>query len=166
MAMASMSSGLLSWVERAPMPTWWRGDRHLRMATDCTGLGAPEIAVNSIAAAAGQTVEHAWACDVYKPAQEWLRAVGLRCPILSDMNMRTWTRAGQMISTCGLGHERTFDRTSALDVYVSGCMCTPFTLNGRRKGWADEHAKTFWSSLKTIVALKPRSFLLENVIAA
>ena len=44
-------------------------------------------------------------------------------------------------------------------------MCTPFTPNGQRKEWADEHAKTFFSAIKTIASLRPRVAILENVIA-
>ena len=52
-----------------------------------------------------------------------------------------------------------------MDLYVGGFMRTPFTPTGLRKAWRDEHAKTFWSSLKTISLLRPRAFLLENVMA-
>ena len=52
-----------------------------------------------------------------------------------------------------------------VDLYVCGFMCTPFTPDGLRKAWQDEHEHTFWSSLKTISLLRPRAFLLENVMA-
>ena len=52
-----------------------------------------------------------------------------------------------------------------IDVYVCGFRCTPFTPNGQRKEWADEHSKTFFSAVKTIATLRPRVAVLENVVA-
>ena len=52
-----------------------------------------------------------------------------------------------------------------LDVYVFGFVCKPFTSTGESAGWKDENSETFWSVLKTIIILRPRVFVLENVKA-
>ena len=87
--------------------------------------------------------------------------------ILADMFGRAWnTMAGAIASKCVVWSDVTITRQDAdLDIYVCEFMCTPFTPNRERKGWADENAKTFWSALKTIATLRPRTFVLENVKA-
>ena len=88
-------------------------------------------------------------------------------PTLTDMNCRLWNKdAGVMISKTIDGElVRLTAESAAVDLYVCGFMCTPFTPNGLRKAWQDEHANTCWSSLKTISLLRHRAFLLEDVMA-
>ena len=83
------------------------------------------------------------------------------------MNLRMWdVKAGVIKTKDYQGKPTIISKEQAdLDIYVCGFMCTPFTPNGERAGWSDENAKTFWSSLKTIITLKPRIFILENVKA-
>ena len=85
--------------------------------------------------------------------------------VLGDMNCRLW-KDGRIVTKDVDGSLFTLTAQHAdLDLYVCGFVCTPFTPNGQRKEWADEHSKTFWSALKTISILTPRVFVLENVMA-
>ena len=102
----------------------------------------------------------------HEGAQQWVAHLGLK-PILTDMNCRLWNKdAGVMISK-NIGEElvRLTAESADVDLYVCGFMCTPFTPDGLRKAWQYEHAHTCWSILKTISLLRPRAFLLENVMA-
>ena len=80
--------------------------------------------------------------------------------------MRVWnTEKGFIMGRDLQGNAVKITQESAIDLYVCGFVCTPFTPNGKRKEWADEHAKTFWSAVKTIASLRPRVAILENVKA-
>ena len=50
-----------------------------------------------------------------------------------------------------------------LDVYVAGFMCSPWSPKGQNEGFAAEAAKTFFNILPTVIIMKPRAVILENV---
>ena len=157
---------LRNWASRAPSVKWWTPCRPLRLATDCSGLGIPEIAADMLAGSE-RSVHVVFACDVWGASQQWLAKMGASSVILGDMNLRIWdVKAGKITTRDYQGKPVRISKEQAdLDIYVCGFMCTPFTPNGDRAGWNDENAKTFWSSLKTIITLRPRVFVLENVKA-
>ena len=107
-----------------------------------------------------------FACDIWTASQRWLQNLGVQ-PILGDMNTRIWDGAAKQITTKDMHGKalKISTRDEEIDLYVCGFMCTPFTPNGKRKEWADEHSRTFFSAVKTISALKPRVAILENVMA-
>ena len=151
------------WAERVPSIDLWTIGRPLRVATDCSGLGCAEVSLQTIAAVHGGSVHHVFSCDVWSGSQRRLQSIGMEA-ILKDMNMRVWNE-GTLTTKDLEGKVRIYGRSDNLDIYVCGFMCTPFTPNGQRKEWADEHAKTFFSAIKTIASLRPRVAILENVIA-
>ena len=157
---------LLKWASSAPGIDWWRPGRPLRLATDCTGLAIPELAARMLAGT-NRKVQDVFVCDVWSGSRRWLQLLSKLQPEhqLSDMNMRVWNpKTGNITTRNTVGDAVVINKDIAdLDIYICGFMCTPFTPNGDRKGWADENAKTFWSSLKTISTLRPRTFVLENV---
>ena len=57
------------------------------MATDCSGLAIPEIAMRMVAEQHKSEVETVFACDILPGSQEWLKSLGIG-PILRDMNVR------------------------------------------------------------------------------
>ena len=156
---------LKGWKARAPTIPWWTSTRSLRVATDCSGMCIPELALKMLCKD-GRSMHTVFACDVMKSAQRWMEHLGLS-PLLDDMNCRLWNKeTGVMTAKTNDGKLfRLSAKDADLDLYVCGFMCTPFTPNGMRKAWQDEHAKTFWSTLKTITLLAPRAFVLENVMA-
>ena len=157
---------MFDWVKRARHVPWWTSSRPLRLATDCSGLAVPEIALAMLGDHCGASVHHVFACDIWTGSQQWLQAIGVS-PILKDMNSRIWKPVEGRILTRNLaGQVVSIHRDeAALDLYICGFMCTPFTPNGQRRAWADEHSKTFWSAVKTISVLRPRVAILENVRA-
>ena len=158
---------LRNWASNAPQVKWWTRGRPLRLATDCSGLGVPEIAADMLAGSE-RSVHHVFACDVCNASRQWLAGMGVSL-ILGDMNLRLWdSNIGVMKTRDCQGTSVAISREQAdLDIYVCGFMCciTPFTPNCERAGWKDENAMTFWSSLQTIITLMPRVFVLENVKA-
>ena len=112
------------------------------------------------------SVINVFACDIWPASQRWLQALGIS-PILKDMNSRIWKPSeGKILTKTFSGQVVSFRRDdAAVDLYICGFMCTPFTPNGQRKAWADENSKTFWSAVKTISVLRPRLAILENVRA-
>jgi site-specific DNA-cytosine methylase len=154
------------WSERAPKVPWWGPGRVLRVATDCTGLAVPEMALEMLATRQQSDMTSVFGCDVWSGSRTWLKSHFVE-PLLGDMTMRVWhCKEGTLTTKMVDGEVVTFERESAsIDIYVCGFCCTPFTPNGQRKEWQDEHSKTFWSALKTIATLQPRCFVLENVCA-
>ena len=152
-----------SWAEGVPSIGPWAAGRPLHVATDCSGLGCAEVSLRTIAAVQGGRIHHVFSCDVWSGSQRWLESIGMKT-ILRDMNMRIWNR-GTMTTKDLEGKVCIYRRSDNIDIYVCGFMCTPFTPNGQRKEWADEHAKTFFSAVKTIATLRPRVAILENVVA-
>ncbi len=82
------------------------------------------------------------------------------------MTLRIWRpKEGEMVTKTLDDKKFVCKQSSNLDLYVCGFMCTPFTPNGRKLAWQDEATNTFWSAIKTIMCLRPKVFILENVIA-
>ena len=70
------------WLRRVAVPSWWTADRPLRMATDCSGIGVPEIAMQMVGERICGGVKHVWTCDNSKPSQKWLQGLlGDRVPV-------------------------------------------------------------------------------------
>ena len=120
--------------------------------------------MQTLAAVQGGCLHHVFSCDVWSGSQRWLQSIGMET-ILKDMNVRVWNEEGTMTTRDLGGKVCTYGRSDKIDIYVCGFMCTPFTPNGQRKEWADEHARTFFSAVKTIATLRPRVAVLENVMA-
>ena len=151
------------WLRRAAAPSWWTARRPLRMATDCSGIWVPEIAMQMMGQKTGGAVGHMWTCDVFKPAQKWLQGLVGEHTSLADMMERSFdTTSGAFTATDIRGNRHTFRKGCNTDVYVCGFMRAPFTRRGIRQSSNHEDTKTFWASLKTILAVLPRSFVLEK----
>lgn len=121
--------------------------------------------MQTLAATLGTDVHIVFACDIWSGSRLWMQTLGIQ-PILADMNSRVWNHEAGRITTRDIdGNVVHIGREDDIDLYVCGFMCTPFTPNGRRKEWADEHAKTFFSAVRTISVLRPRVAILENVMA-
>ena len=158
---------LRNWTSSAPAVKWWTPGRPLRLATDCSGLAIPEIAADMLAGSE-RSVHTVFACDVWRGSQQWLAKMGISSLILGDMNIRVWdVKAGVIKTKDHQGKPVTISKVQAdLDIYVCGFMCTPFISWPKTKdhrGKRVTNSKTFWSSLKTIITLRPRVFVLENV---
>ena len=144
-----------SWLQRVAVPSWWTAYRRLRMATDCSGIGVPEIAMQMVGERIGGGVDHVWTCDSFKPSQYWLRGLLGDHTMLNDMMERGYTESGSVTGCDVKGFPRTFIRSHhKIDVYVCPIIIArpgrPLTI--------------FSATLKTIRTVHPRSFVLESPV--
>lgn len=191
MAESAFSSWAAHVVKAVKVRRW---ARKLRMATDCSGLGAPEEAWSMLVQAAGwPTAECVFACDIAPASRRWLELHAKPNHIFADITLRAFA-VDQVLATDLSGQHIKLTRDDAkLDLYVAGFMCTPFSDKGKRLGWQagggglkvsagccsaarglgpgvgawgceDEAAKTFCNCVRTIKALRPRVAVLENVM--
>jgi site-specific DNA-cytosine methylase len=128
-------------------------------------LAVAEVSLQTLAATLGADIHTVFACDIWSGSRHWLQTIGIQ-PTLADMHTRVWNKEAGRITTRDIhGNAIQISTKDDIDLYVCGFMRTPFTPNGRRKEWADEHAKTFFSAVKTISTLRPRVAILESVMA-
>ena len=160
-----MSIGFDDWAARAVsagVRPVCRGP--LRMATDCSGTGAPELAWLALEKLTGISAHHVFSCDIAPASRRWLASNVPSKVSLADLRVRVFQPKGFTAKTVD-GKVIKVTRSEAnLDMYVAGFMCTPFSDKGRRLGWQDEASDTFYQSVRTIVALRPRIAIMENVL--
>ena len=125
----------------------------LRMGTDCSGLGAPEISLRALQIALGIRIDCVYCSDTSSLARTWLaRHV---CPRLLYRNLVT----RELDSPSGRVR-----RPPRVQLYVAGFPCSDITVLGLRKGLAGPQAAVMWSVCAHIVQSLPRAFVLENVL--
>ena len=141
--------------------------RPLRMATDCSGLGTPELAMRSLLQCDVRGVpgvDVIWACDIDAACRKWLAQHVKPQHLLADMCERVFVPHG-FVSRDIDGTAIFMRRAEAdLDLYVVGFMCTPFSTKGPRLGFDAPAAKTFTNAVRTINAVRPRAVVMENVV--
>jgi hypothetical protein len=69
LALLSVAMSWQHWATKAASVPSWGPMRPLRVATDCSGLGIPELALTEIADLNKSSVEIAWSCDVVPQAK-------------------------------------------------------------------------------------------------
>ena len=127
-------------------------------------MGMPEQTLLSLAEARGLKATFFFGSDVLESSRRWCQAIRPG-PMFTDVHDRSFDPQNGTIVANLRGERLTFSRDSAdLDVYVCGFMCSPFTKNGQRQEWQHEHSNTFFACITTIVCLRPRCFVLENVV--
>ena len=71
LSLLSVAMSWQDWATKAPSVPWCGPGRPLRAATDCSGLGIPELALKEIADLKKASVEMAWSCDVASSSKRW-----------------------------------------------------------------------------------------------
>ena len=153
-----------SWREDLRAATSWPADGGVtvRMATDCTGLAVPELALRAYGNLHGVRTEVAWCCDNHPACLEFAKK-NLRPNLqLSDMLDRQFQADSFLTATQDGRRVLVSQDEVSLDLYVAGTMCTPFSPKGARGGFADPKAKTFFQFFKTLATMRPRVAVLEN----
>jgi DNA-cytosine methyltransferase len=149
----------------SPLNHW---TRPLRVGTDCSGAGAPELALADLAVGGGPPVS-VFASEIGKASRRWLFQNVTPGIMFQDLVMREFrghTPSDAEISGATLPSGRTVAigaLDANLDLYVAGFPCTPFSDRGAKHAFEDEASLTFWSAVKTISTLRPRAVVLENV---
>ena len=154
-----------SWIDRGLAQTAWPrcAGRPIRIATDCTGLTTAELAAHEIMEAGGGESHNVFGCDVLPASRKVMAALSSPDYVLGNMLDRTF-EADHFVAKDLRGAEVSISRgSSALDFYVAGVMCTPWSPKGCQLGFEDDNAETMTNFLKTIAVLRPRCAILENV---
>lgn len=153
-----------TWRQRAFETTSWPavGGIKVRLATDCTGMGVPELALQAYGSLYGVSTQVAWCCDT-RPSCRAFAMNNLRPHyFLADMLDRQFQDGSFLTGTSDSRCVLVSQDDTALDLYIAGTMCTPFSPKGARGGFADPKAKTFFQFFKTLATMQPRSAVLEN----
>ena len=120
------------WCTFAMTDVTWLHDlrRPLRVATDCSGLTTPEIALTEAVGCKGSKVVTVFCSDTYAASRTIASAIHTPQHIFPDMLDRTYG-ADFIKSTDQHGEEVVIRRSdAALDFYIAGTMCTPFSAKG------------------------------------
>jgi site-specific DNA-cytosine methylase len=115
--------------------------RPLLVATDCSGLGSPLLAMRRM----GVRFHHLWASDIDKDARKMIREHGPPDRLYRSI----------------YDHER--EQLPTPDVYIVGFPCQPFSGAGHRQGLSSPEGQIFFRVLEVIEQTRPRVFILENV---
>jgi DNA (cytosine-5)-methyltransferase 1 len=113
----------------------------IRIGTDCSGIEAPIQALKRM----GIPFRHMFSCEKDIHCQESIQANYHPEQFDTDITTR---------------HVRSLP---AIDLYVCGFPCQPFSLAGKRQGVEDDRGTIFGYCLEVIHTLRPKCFILENV---
>jgi len=114
----------------------------LKVGTDFSGIGAPEMALNNL----GIDYEQVFSCEIDKYArQSYLAMHQAPGKFYNDITKRN--------------HEE----VEQLDLYIAGFPCQAFSIAGQRKGFDDVRGTLFFDVAEFIRINQPKMFILENV---
>ena len=114
--------------------------RTLRIASDCTGLNAAALALESLRL----RFEEVWASDT---------AQACRALLAANFKIRTIYSDAKDVPA----------EEEALDFYSAGSPCPSFSRLGKKEGLACSNGQVLMLVLRNVLRHKPRTFLLENV---
>ena len=113
----------------------------LKVGTDFSGIGSPEIALKNL----GVDFKSMFACYFDKYAKQ---------SYLINHNTENFY---DDITT------RNQEETPYVDLYIAGFPCQAFSMAGKREGFNDTRGTLFFDLLKYLKAQRPKYFILENV---
>jgi DNA (cytosine-5)-methyltransferase 1 len=114
----------------------------IRVATVCTGVGAPEQAIKEL----GWNHEVVFGCEIDKYARETYRANFSPHSMYTDMTAEPWE--GEKYQA---------------DVFVGGIPCQAFSIAGKRMGEMDPRGLLFYNFYDYVKKQQPKVFMIENV---
>ncbi|CAJ1397391.1 unnamed protein product [Effrenium voratum] len=117
--------------------------RALRIGTDCSGMETPVMALQALKV----HFEHSFSCDT---------EASCKAQICANFPAKVWYDDL-------LARDNESKQVPAVDLYVCGFPCQPFSSAGLRKGFKDERGNVFFGCARYIAAKLPRVFVLENV---
>jgi len=126
-------------------PHQMRANRKIRVGSDCSGWASEVHALRLLGL--GSAIDHQFACDIIESSKKI---------IFNNCRPKIWyddvfARNNQHSST------------PAVDIYVAGFPCQPYSAAGKNKGMTDSRADVFSGVLDYIRNRLPTIFVLENV---
>jgi DNA (cytosine-5)-methyltransferase 1 len=113
----------------------------MRLGTDFSGIGAPEMALKYL----GIDFESVFACEIDKFARQSFQQLHNPKTFYNDITKRNHKDVEQ------------------LDLYVAGFPCQSFSMAGKRKGFDEARGTLFFNVADFIKINQPKVFVLENV---
>jgi DNA (cytosine-5)-methyltransferase 1 len=114
----------------------------IKVATVCTGVGAPEMALKMM----GVPHEIVFGCEIDKYARTTYQANFNPHTMYTDMTKESWT--GEHYYA---------------DLFVGGIPCQAFSLAGKRLGELDPRGLLFYNFYDYVDKNRPKAFVIENV---
>jgi DNA (cytosine-5)-methyltransferase 1 len=114
----------------------------LNVATDFSGVGAPELALNRL----GIEYNLVFACEKDKFARKSYLSLHNPKYFFDDITTRSIP-----------------SDIPPIDLYFGGFPCQPFSVAGKRHGFSDTRGTLFHNLVDSINKTKPKVFVLENV---
>lgn len=113
----------------------------MKVGTDFSGIGAPEMALKYL----GIDFKSMFACEIDKYARQSFKQLHNPKTIYNDITKRNHKEVEQ------------------LDLYVAGFPCQSFSMAGKRKGFDEARGTLFFNVAEFIKDNQPKTFILENV---
>lgn len=114
----------------------------LKVATVCSGIGAPEQAIKNL------NIPHkvVFGCEIDKYARQTYEANHEAENMYSDMTKENWDKPEQYS-----------------DLFIGGIPCQAFSLAGKRLGELDPRGLLFFDFYRYVKNQQPKVFIIENV---
>lgn len=114
----------------------------LKVATVCSGIGAPEQAIKNL------NIPHkvVFGCEIDKYARQTYEANHEAENMYSDMTKENWDKSEQYS-----------------DLFIGGIPCQAFSLAGKRLGELDPRGLLFFDFYRYVKNQQPKVFIIENV---
>ncbi len=118
----------------------------MKIATVCSGIGSPELAVENLSNEFGFEYENVFACEIDKFARGSYNAIHSCGTMYNDMTKEQWDQSSQYA-----------------DLFIGGIPCQAFSLAGKRLGEKDKRGVLFYDFYRYVKNQQPKVFIIENV---
>lgn len=118
----------------------------LKIATVCSGIGSPEMALAELSKELGFDFENVFACEIDKYARASYNAIHSTGKMYEDMTTELWDEPEQYS-----------------DLFIGGIPCQAFSLAGKRLGELDPRGLLFFDFYRYVKNQQPKVFIIENV---
>jgi len=118
------------------------GQKKMKIATVCSGIGSPEQALKEL------DIPHeiAFACEIDKYARQTYLANFTPNQMYTDLTAEEWDKPEQYS-----------------DLFIGGIPCQAFSLAGKRLGELDKRGLLFYDFYRYVKNQQPKVFIIENV---
>ena len=120
--------------------------KQVRIATECSGIETPVVALKSLLKDQDIEVKHVSATEKDKAARKVIIENQMPDVLIIDIN------------------KREIEQMPDMDIYVAGPPCQDYSLAGSMAGDASERGMIIFKCVKAIIEKKPMVAILENVI--